>query len=216
MKVYTISGLGADLKAFEFLEISQMYELVELPWLIPEDNESIEEYARRMAEPIDNTEEFVLMGCSFGGIIAQEICRFLHPTKLILISTVKSEEELPFYMNFARITKAYNWLPYSFVTSDGFFSYTFFRRLADPRLPKLKRYFTHTNHRYLKWSIKNVVNWKSKDKLNVKMIRIHGEEDFVFPAKKVKEAQLISGGTHLMIIQKAKKISSIINSFLNQ
>lgn len=214
MKIYTISGLGADIKSFEFLELNPSLELVELAWLEPFKLENIEDYARRMAQPIDDTEDFILMGYSFGGIIAQEICEFFKPQKLILISTITHENEKPNFMQFGKKIKAHQWLPYSFFTNQKILSYTFFRKLYNPHLPQLNRYFTHTSYEYLKWSVKNITQWKKKNNFEGEVLRLHGTKDIVFPSKKIKGARLIPGGTHLMLFQKAKKISKEINQFM--
>ena len=46
--IYCISGLGADERAFSKLRVKG-YELKVIPWLIPGQNETIQEYAARMA-----------------------------------------------------------------------------------------------------------------------------------------------------------------------
>src|SRR5690606_4307095 len=104
MKIYQVSGLGANEKAFKYLKINPEFETVYIPWLQPEELETLGNYAERMAAKIDTSEEFILMGLSFGGIIVQEMNRFLHPKLNILISTVKSREELPLFMKFSSKT----------------------------------------------------------------------------------------------------------------
>ncbi len=73
MKLYIISGLGADFKILENIKFPDTVEPIFIPWLIPENNESFEHYVRRMAEKIDFSEPFALLGYSFGGFIVQEI-----------------------------------------------------------------------------------------------------------------------------------------------
>lgn len=59
MKIYTISGLGADQRVFQELKLD--YELVPLNWISPIRNESIQSYASRLAENIDVTEEYMVL-----------------------------------------------------------------------------------------------------------------------------------------------------------
>jgi len=66
---------------------------------------------------------------------------------------------------------------------------------------------------YLKWSIKNVLKWKQNEP-SKNLIHIHGTDDSVFPIKHIKNAIEIPGGTHAMILNKAKIISEIINQSL--
>ena len=46
------------------------------------------------------------------------------------------------------------------------------------------------------------------------IVHIHGTKDNVFPLKHIKNAIEIKGGTHIMILTKAKKISKIIDEVL--
>src|SRR5205814_5443257 len=99
-KIYCISGLGADEKAFAKLHV-QGYQLVHLPWLIPVKDETIDEYAERMSRNITDHNP-VIMGLSFGGIMGIEIAKKLIAVeKVILISSVKSFKEIPAWMKLA-------------------------------------------------------------------------------------------------------------------
>ena len=82
-KIYCISGLGSDEKIFARIKVDG-YQLVHIPWLKPEKDEPIEVYAKRMSKYIKD-EKPVLMGLSFGGMMAIEITKLLPVDKLILI-----------------------------------------------------------------------------------------------------------------------------------
>src|ERR1044071_3731439 len=97
--IYCISGLGADEKIFAKLQL-EGYELKHIPWLIPERTETIDAYARRMAASIKEDDP-ILIGVSFGGMIAIEIARQRPVQKLILISSIKCVAELPRWMRIA-------------------------------------------------------------------------------------------------------------------
>ena len=97
--IYCISGLGADERAFSRLK-PEGYTITCLPWLTPLPNETISEYAVRMSKGI-TTEKPVLMGLSFGGMMSLEIAKLLPVEKLILISSIKSNKELPRWMKVA-------------------------------------------------------------------------------------------------------------------
>lgn len=210
MKIYQISGLGANHKAFEYLRIHPKYDTVYIPWLQPEPDETLEHYAIRMSENIDTSEDFILMGLSFGGIIVQEMNRFLSPRLNILISTVKSRDELPRFMKFSAYTRAHRLIPSGFISSDKGFSYALFRKLYSSKMPDLQDYFEFRDPYYLKWSIDRIINWKNHVEIS-NYVHLHGDKDVVFPFSNLTNAEKIQGGTHLMVIQKAKKLSEIIN-----
>lgn len=215
MKIYQVSGLGANQRAFDYLNLNPNFETVYLPWLQPERNETLEHYAERMAEKIDTSEEFILMGLSFGGIIVQEMNRFLNPKLNILISTVKDRNELPGFMRFSASTNAHKLIPPSFISSEKGISYALFRKLYSSKMPDMNEFFEFRDPYYLKWSIDKIVKWRNHIDMG-EFIHFHGDKDIVFPFSKLKNVEKISGGTHLMIMQKAKKLTDLINKKLEK
>lgn len=210
MKIYQISGLGANQNAFKYLKFDSEHEVIYLPWLQPESHETLEHYAQRMAENIQTDEDFILMGLSFGGLVVQEMNQFLDPKLNVLISTVKSRSELPNFMKFSATTRAHKLIPPSFLSSDKGLSYAFFRKLYSSKMPDLQEFFDYRDPEYLTWSIDQIVNWKNHVDLKP-FVHLHGDNDIVFPISNIQDAVKIEGGNHLMVLHKARKISEIIN-----
>ena len=68
-------GLAASPKIFERIQLPEdTFEMHLLEWFLPEQNESLEAYAKRMTLKIKH-ENPVLIGVSFGGILVQEMAR---------------------------------------------------------------------------------------------------------------------------------------------
>jgi hypothetical protein len=67
MKVYFISGLGADERAFQRLVFPQSWTVSHLQWIEPARGESLESYVARFSKLIDSTAPFALVGLSFWG-----------------------------------------------------------------------------------------------------------------------------------------------------
>ncbi|HQV56104.1 MAG TPA: alpha/beta hydrolase, partial [Chitinophagaceae bacterium] len=84
-KVYFISGLGADKRAFSFLDLS-FCEPIFIDWIKPVDNESLYQYAMRLKEQI-NEPSPIIVGVSFGGMLATEIAKSDASAKVIIISS---------------------------------------------------------------------------------------------------------------------------------
>jgi len=97
--IYCISGLGADDRAFSRLKL-EGYKVVCIPWLMPLPGEPITAYATRMSKAI-TTENPILIGLSFGGMMAIEISKLIPVEKVILISSIRSRSELPGWMKAA-------------------------------------------------------------------------------------------------------------------
>ena len=79
MKIYCISGLGADHTVFDRLDING--EKVCISWIPSFEWESLKDYARRLTAQVDTSEPFLLLGVSFGGMLAVEMNKFISPEK---------------------------------------------------------------------------------------------------------------------------------------
>ena len=116
--VYFMPGLAANPLIFERIKLDDtLVEVHYLEWEIPKPKESLEDYAKRMALKIKE-ENPVLIGVSFGGIMVQEMSKHLQPKKTIIISSVKSHDELSKALKFIKKFKSTNLLFISFESSN--------------------------------------------------------------------------------------------------
>lgn len=92
-KYYVFSGLGADERVFKNLSFGEA-EVEHIHWIPPLTTETLAQYAQRIAQRI-TTPHPVLVGLSFGGMVAVEIAKILPVEKVILISSAKTRDELP-------------------------------------------------------------------------------------------------------------------------
>lgn len=74
-RIYILNGLGADERVFQLLDFSD-FSPIFIQWIIPEQNESIENYASRLLQQIDTPNPLIL-GLSFGGMMATEISKLI-------------------------------------------------------------------------------------------------------------------------------------------
>jgi len=199
--VYLMPGMAADSAIFENVILAEKkFEVHLLEWEIPEGDESLEHYAKRMIQYIHH-QDIVLIGVSFGGVIVQEMAKILDVRRLIIISSVKCSEELPPRMKFASRTGLFKIIPTGLASYVDHFEKFAFGDFLKKRAKLYKQYISITDKKYLDWAIKNMVNWKC-EKPDEKVIHIHGDEDEVFPIKNIKNAIVIKGGTHIMIINR--------------
>lgn len=201
--VYLMPGMAASPRIFERIKLPvKEYEMHWLNWKLPESQESLSHYAKRMAEDVVH-DNIVLIGVSFGGILVQEMKKFLKVKKLIIISSIKSHTELPSHMNLARDTSLYKILPTGLLNYLDQIERLPIGHSIRKRIELYKNYMVMNNKLYLDWSIDKVLNWK-QDKPDPDLIHIHGDEDFVFPIKNIKNCIIIKGGTHIMILNRYK------------
>ncbi len=217
MNVYFISGLGANQKAFQHLTLPEGFESHFIEWKQPLENETLQAYSKRMSKEIDCSKPFILVGLSFGGIVAQEMNDFVKPKKTILISSIKSRDEMPQLFKVLSKTSAYKMIPTSFFTNDRVLSYSFFRNIyyTKKKAPDFYDFFTHRDPYYLRWSVHQIVNWKRDFKVK-NLYHIHGDQDVVFPHKKLKgKVKIIPKGSHIMVMQRAKAVNEALNEVLS-
>jgi esterase/lipase len=196
-------GMAANPSIFEHIRLPEnRYKIHWLHWLIPNKNESLKEYAQRMCHFITE-DKIVLLGVSFGGMLAQEMSQFLELKKLIVVSSIKSYHELPNHLKLLRRTKAYKILPTQLVGNIDILARYAFGESIKKRIDLYKKYLSVTDKTYLDWSIKQIVNWE-QDQPHPEAIYIHGDKDLVFPHTCDDRCIVIKGGTHIMILNKYK------------
>lgn len=208
--IYLIPGLGAGTEIFEYLRFPEdRYEIHALPWLIPtSEDESLPAYARRMAESIQSDSP-ILVGVSFGGVVAQEISKLIPACRVIIISSVKSRRELPRRLKAIQKLGLYKLIPTKRIAEIDDFSRFNFHQTVKRKAELYNRYMKVRNEKYLNWAIEKVLHWKGGDD-TAKVLHIHGTRDEIFPIKYIDNCVPVENGTHAMIITKAKKISEII------
>ncbi|PCI35611.1 MAG: alpha/beta hydrolase [Flavobacteriaceae bacterium] len=213
--LYFVPGLAASSKIFEFLRFDETkYEVYKLEWLLPlSDKETIQNYAKRMAALVRHDNP-VLIGVSFGGIMVQEMSKHLQAHCIFLVSSIKTNKELPKRLKVIQKTRAYKLFPTKAVQNLDQFSTFMFGSFIQKRIKLYENYMTMKDEKYLTWAIYNVLHWQQTNPLP-NTIQIHGTEDYVFPIKHIENPIKIKGGTHIMILNKAKTICSIIDAQLS-
>lgn len=212
--IYFMPGLAAGPEIFKKLTLDkEKYTFHYLKWMKPLDvEEKIDNYALRLSAEITE-ENPVLVGVSFGGIMVQELAKFLNPRKVIIISSVKSPDELPQRFRFAKFTKIYKLFPIKVIENFEDYTKYFLGKTLKKKADLYKKYLYVRSKESLKWSIYNIIKWEQIKPIE-NIIHIHGSADSVFPIKNIKNAIEIKEGTHIMILTKAKKISKIIDKVL--
>jgi pimeloyl-ACP methyl ester carboxylesterase len=201
--VYLMPGMAASPKIFENIRLPEnQFKIHYLEWLIPIENESLSAYALRLSRNIKH-QNSVLLGVSFGGVLVQEMSKYIKLRKLIIVSSVKSKRELPKRMLIAKATKAYVLVPTSLVSKIEVFEKYAFGKNITKRLELYKKYLSVNDSNYLSWAIKEMVCW-NQEKYPDGIIHIHGDKDPVFPIKYINKCITIKNGTHIIIINKFK------------
>ena len=204
--IYFVPGLAADKEIFENISLPEnLYTLHIISWLIPSKKETMAQYAKRMAAFVTE-KNAVLVGVSFGGVVAQEMSSFLKLKKLIIISSIKTKFELPIKFKIAKRLKFYKLIPTRlFLTSENLSKFAF-GPTSRKRLKLYQDYLHIRDKRYLDWAIKNMLCWKQDIPLPG-VYHIHGDNDLVFPIKNINNVITVQGGSHIMLLTKGPQVS---------
>jgi pimeloyl-ACP methyl ester carboxylesterase len=208
--IYLIPGTAASSNIFDRIKFPKdEFEIHFIDWLIPVSlNESIEAYSMRLSKQIYHQNP-IIIGVSFGGIIAQEISKILPSKEIVIISSIKNKYELSKILYFVKISRLYLLVTPKLINlTEKILSFTFGNR-TKKQIEVYRNYLPYRNSIYLRWAVKQALFWKQKISIPG-IIHLHGTNDFVFPIRNIKACLKIENGSHAMILTKGKKISSIL------
>ena len=212
VNLYCMPGMAASPKIFEFISLPKPFEIHLLSWITPLKHEPLTDYAIRMCERVTHANP-VLLGVSFGGVLVQEMSKHLPGCQVIIVSSIKSKDELPLSMKMAKKTNAHKLLPMQWINNLDNLSLFVFGEGIKKRLALYQKYLSERNPDYLSWAIDSLVNWDKTEVLK-NIIHIHGEKDTVFPIKNLYHPFIKIKGGHAAIITQAhwfnKELSKIL------
>lgn len=212
-KIYCLSGIGADKRIFQYLDIPNT-TIVHIAWIKPNAGEGLQAYAKRIFLNIPE-EKFTLLGVSFGGMIATEIAKLYPTAQVIICSSAKTFDEIPFYL---RILK---WIPLYKIVPDGLMHhsnavfYYLFGAATIPVKKIMQDIMRDTDASFIRWAMGAVLHWKNKERPK-NLIHLQGNKDLILPHYFLEADQIIEGGTHLMILEKASLIGEKILAIISK
>lgn len=211
--IYCISGFGADEKIFSKFEFNG-YEIHFIKWITPEQNERIEMYAKRLIQQIGHKNP-ILIGLSFGGMMCIEIAKQIPVEIIIIISSIKSFHEKPYWMWLSGKLRLNKIFPLrSFRILEPLQNYNLGIKTQEEK-QLVRAYRKNINQNYSTWAINIILNWRN-DWKPANLFHIHGNKDRIFPIKKIKADYIIKGGGHLMVMNRASLVHEQISSILQK
>ncbi len=205
MKIYGLSGLGADERVFDYLKLD--HEFVSIDWIEPLKNESIVDFSKRLLYVIDTSKKFCLLGVSFGGLIAVEISKILNPTLTFLISSIETKHDLPLFLRWIGNSNLTKLIPVQLFDPPRRITHYFF---GTKQTKLLNNILDDVDLNFAKWAISELLNWQNESR-SKSVIKINGTDDKLIPPIGNSKMKLIKGGSHFMIVDRAQEISDIIN-----
>ena len=212
--IYLIPGVGADETVFSKLDLPD-HEIVHLKWEKPKKGEQLKEYVKRLLPQIRKDTQPIFVGLSFGGIVAIELSKLVDTFRVVLISSIKTFHERPYKMSMFNLLRVYRMMPTKFALKFKFWHSWAFGHLNREEEDFVMAMLKKIDIKFNEWAVDQAIHWRN-DEVPENLIHIHGDSDAVFPDLYIRNYHKIRGGTHFMIVRKAKEISLIIHNELDK
>jgi pimeloyl-ACP methyl ester carboxylesterase len=192
------SGLAADASVFAPQKLAFPQLIVPL-WPVPHLNDTLDSYSKRLAEDLRPHGRCVIGGASFGGIVALHVAQYLDPLSVLLIGSVRGPTELPHFARIARCLRPFvRFIPVSLLKILVFPIGSRYGRLVAPHISGLARQFRRSDAIVFKWSIRQLLQWRSSPKISCPIFQIHGERDAVIPIRYTSPDTIVVHGGHVI------------------
>lgn len=194
---------------FDFVDFSG-FKVNHVEWVTPLNNESIEHYAKRLLTQIKGDKP-ILIGVSFGGIMAIEIGKLIDTAKVILISSAQTKSDIPIYFRRSGFSWLGKLIPSGLFKKTNPLTFWYFGTETKSERDLLRNIINDTDEKFLKWAMGRIAGWKNETVL-MNTIKIHGTNDRILPLTKA-DFEIMNGG-HLMIVNRGEEISNLLKRIL--
>ncbi len=211
--IYCLSGLGADQRIFVRTEIEGA-RLIHLPWVAFDKHDEMACYAQKMAAQIDE-ENPLILGLSFGGMLATEIALQRPVRHVFLVSSAKGKHELPDVNGTIKYLIQHDLIPYGLFTQPNKILYNQFGADTPGAKEMLNNIMKDTDPDFLGWAFKAILNWQNA-RVPSNITHIHGTADKVLKPAFITADYWLNGGTHMMIYNRAPEVNRLLSDTLQR
>lgn len=212
MKVYFIPGIGADYRLFTHILLPEGYTASHIHWIDPLDKEKLSDYAFRLSGQIDQSEPFILIGLSLGGMMAVEIAKRLDPTCTILVSSIPVKAHLPGYFRLAGKLGLGKLISPSFMKAATKAKYALSMRSAANRRLMYDIIRAGDDH-FIRWAINAVLEWENKE-VPQRVYHIHGTRDEIFPIGLTTPTHIVEKGDHNFVVSRPEILNQMLKEII--
>ncbi|MCB0790443.1 MAG: alpha/beta fold hydrolase [Flavobacteriales bacterium] len=214
MDCYLVPGLGADHRLFARLDL-RGHAVHYLDWPEMPADSTMRDFARRMAARVDTTVAHALIGVSMGGMVAQEMAALTRPEHVVIVSSWKGVDEMPWNIRMLRGSHPERYLRPSLVRA----AVPVVRWQMGAEAPEDMALFDaligSIALEQLKVQVAAVLGWPGPAAPVHGLVHIHGDEDRLMPIDLIKEPVVrVEGGTHFMVHTLAERVGGLIRDAL--
>lgn len=209
--LYLLSGLGADRRLYTHLKFPKYCKINYVDWVSPlQKKETLNDYCRRLAWNIDSGRPHIIIGISFGGIIAKELAKITHPEKIILISSVKHPSEFPPYFKAIKPLGFHNLFAPKTMKGVAIFAKRAFGVKNEEGAKLFADMVRKTPDAFFPWAINQMLDWTDEE-IPENLVHFHGTNDIIFPHRYIKNFIAVERGSHAMTMEYPDQITTMLN-----
>lgn len=210
--VYFISGLGMDERIFYPLNLPEINR-VYIQWVQPLEEDTIATYAKKLLPQIDVSQPIVIVGYSFGGMLATELSQLIPTAKIILLSSAVTASAIPNKYQVFRRWKVIDRIPFRILRRPNAPVFYIFGIKSKQNKTFFKEVMQTTDEHRFKWTVKAIQQWDNEI-IPKNVIQIHGTKDLLLPLIPNETSIKIEGGGHFMLLEQVEEVSTVLQSVL--
>lgn len=203
-------GLAADERMYS--------QLTELPvtlvtprLLIPEKGEAMVSYARRHAEWLNIGNNDIVGGCSFGSMVASEICRQRTTVALVLLSGALSSDTL--VSSSHQLRNFSHYLPFFLMRRVLMSSFFLHKVFGDAELRNVvlgREMIADTPRELLLYGSTLATKYRSDEAIGCGVFSLHGGQDNVINPPHLDYGEILASAGHGMVVSHADEVSTFL------
>lgn len=212
-----LPGMGADERLFA-PQREAFSNLIVPKWITPTPNDTIQTYARRLAQQVDPHRPCYVGGMSFGGFVAMEMAKHLQTIAIFLIATLRGPEELPPKFRMLKpILMFLSSLPYAMLQKSAAISVSMTGQVTGPAVTNVAQQLKEADAVFLRWASQAVLDWEPSPPSPVPLppiYQIHGEKDPVLSPKFTRPDEVIRGAGHLISLTHPEQVNAFLRKHM--
>lgn len=204
-----LPGMMADSRLFA-PQLKQFPDAIVPAWPVHKTTDTLRSFAERLAGCLPQG-PMVVVGVSFGGLVALELARFVDTQCCVVVSAVRSPREFPWPMRVLRPLGRSHPRLFDAATRLGV-------RATRPSLrPVTKRRFNRMlsgpNAEFYRWASWAVLNWQGT-RIGCPVRQVHGSVDRTFPVARTKPDTIVEQAGHGLIMTHPRIVNDVIRESL--